>query len=127
MPKHKYNFGDLEQAIMNVIWRRDAVTVRDVVDELQHRPVAYTTVMTVMNRLAKHRVLKRQPNGNGAFRYQSRLTRQAFAAEATRVAIDDLVHRYGAVAMAQFINRLDRVPPEKLSALRRQVKRDHIQ
>lgn len=109
---------------MDVVWRQGGVTVRDVVDGLKHRPVAYTTVMTVMNRLTKQRVLQRQPNGNGAFRYQARLSHQAFATEASRVAIDELVHNYGAVAMAQFIDRLDRVPAEKLSALRRQVKRD---
>lgn len=123
--KHKHNFGALEQAIMDVVWSRDGVTVREVVDGLKHRPVAYTTVMTVMNRLTKQHILRRQPNGNGAFRYQARLTRQAFATQASRAAINELVHQYGAVAMAQFIDRLDRVPADKLSALRRQVKRDN--
>jgi BlaI family penicillinase repressor len=38
-----------ELAIMKVVWRLDKATVRDVYEALrQHRPVAYTTVMTMM-------------------------------------------------------------------------------
>lgn len=38
-----------ELAIMKVVWRTDEATVRDVHDALnEERPVAYTTVMTMM-------------------------------------------------------------------------------
>jgi predicted transcriptional regulator len=38
-----------ELAIMKVIWRKEQATVRDVYEALQaSRPVAYTTVMTMM-------------------------------------------------------------------------------
>jgi BlaI family transcriptional regulator, penicillinase repressor len=38
-----------ELAIMKVIWRKDEVTVRDVHDALsEQRPIAYTTIMTLM-------------------------------------------------------------------------------
>jgi BlaI family transcriptional regulator, penicillinase repressor len=38
-----------ELAIMKVVWRRNEATVRDVYEALQEtRPVAYTTVMTLM-------------------------------------------------------------------------------
>jgi predicted transcriptional regulator len=38
-----------ELAIMKVVWRKDEATVRDVYEALQEtRPVAYTTVMTMM-------------------------------------------------------------------------------
>ena len=38
-----------ELAIMKVVWRKDESTVRDVHDALnEERPVAYTTVMTMM-------------------------------------------------------------------------------
>lgn len=124
MNKQKYSFGELEQAIMDVAWRRTSITVREAVDALPARHVAYTTVMTVMNRLAVQRVLQRQPNGNGAYRYQPRLTREEFYAAASRAGIDDLLRRYGAVAMAQFVDRLDRVPSDKLQALRRKLRRD---
>lgn len=122
MTKQKYSFGDLEQAIMDVVWQRQSATVREVVDLLRSRRVAYTTIMTVMNRLAAQEVLHRQPNGNGAFRYVPRLSRDDFYAAASRAAIDDLLKRYGAVAMAQFVDRLDKVPSEKLNALRKKLR-----
>jgi BlaI family transcriptional regulator, penicillinase repressor len=38
-----------ELAIMKVVWRKDVATVRDVHEALnEDRPVAYTTVMTMM-------------------------------------------------------------------------------
>jgi predicted transcriptional regulator len=38
-----------ELAIMKVVWRKDEATVREVYEALQEsRPVAYTTVMTMM-------------------------------------------------------------------------------
>jgi BlaI family transcriptional regulator, penicillinase repressor len=38
-----------ELAIMKIVWRKDEVTVRDVYESLREsRPVAYTTVMTMM-------------------------------------------------------------------------------
>ncbi|MEK7637416.1 MAG: BlaI/MecI/CopY family transcriptional regulator [Patescibacteria group bacterium] len=122
MAKRKYVFGALEQAIMDVAWRLSTVTVRDVVDAIRGRQVAYTTVMTVMNRLVARQVLKRQLNASGAFMYRPRLSRETFCAKASRVAIDDIIRRYGAVAMAQFIDRLDRVPNDKLAELRRRLR-----
>ena len=42
----------LELDIMKAVWRRHPITVKDVQDAIHHaRPLAYTTVMTVMHRL----------------------------------------------------------------------------
>ncbi len=107
---------------MDVVWRQSTVTVREVVQALHNRQIAYTTVMTVMNRLFSHRILQKQIGDNGAFIYRARLTRDAWSAEASKLAIDDIIRRYGAVAMAQFIDRLDHVPAEKLTALRKKIR-----
>lgn len=47
--------GSLEISVMDRIWAHEApVLVRDIVDELQsERAIAYTTVMTVMERLCR--------------------------------------------------------------------------
>ena len=109
---------------MDVVWNHDSVTVRDVVEALRERRVAYTTIMTVMNRLVAQHILNRQAGTSGAFSYRAKRNREAFQAEASRAAIDDLLQRYGAVAMAQFIDRLDKVPSEKLAELRKKLKKD---
>lgn len=63
-------FGELEKAIMDVMWSTDrAYVVREVRERLQYRrPVAYTTVMTVMNVLHHKGVLQRAKHGR-AWRY----------------------------------------------------------
>ena len=55
------SLGDLEQAVMDVLWSTDSgLTVREVLAGLTGRDLAYTTVMTVLGRLAKKHVVVRQ-------------------------------------------------------------------
>ena len=52
-----------ELAIMKVVWRKDETTVRDVYEALQEtRPVAYTTVMTMMRILQEKGYLTKATN-----------------------------------------------------------------
>lgn len=64
--------GDLEQHVMAVLWRAQrALSVREVHELLHYtRPVAYTTVMTVLDRLAKKDVVERRLDGR-AWLYRS--------------------------------------------------------
>ena len=49
-----------ELAIMKIVWRKNEATVRDVYDALrQTRPVAYTTVMTMMRILEEKGYLRK--------------------------------------------------------------------
>jgi BlaI family transcriptional regulator, penicillinase repressor len=74
----------LELEIMKVIWEKGPVTVRDVHAVLkERRPVAYTTVMTMMGLLATKGHLKRQ-RSERAYVYRS--TRPAAAAIKSMVA-----------------------------------------
>jgi predicted transcriptional regulator len=63
-------FGQLESAIMDVIWAGNRpYSVRDVRERMTYgRPVAYTTVMTVMGILFGKGVLRREKQGR-AWRY----------------------------------------------------------
>lgn len=64
--------GELEQQIMTVLWRsRTPLLVRDVQEALaaQERDLAYTTVMTVMDRLTKKGALDRELEGR-AWKYR---------------------------------------------------------
>ncbi len=53
--------GDLEVEIMELVWKKanPTVTVRDIYELLRvKRPIAYTTVMTTMVRLAEKGILR---------------------------------------------------------------------
>jgi predicted transcriptional regulator len=64
--------GDLEQHVMAVLWRaRRPLSVREVHELLHYsRSVAYTTVMTVLDRLAKKGTVDRRLDGR-AWLYSS--------------------------------------------------------
>ncbi len=56
--------GDLEADIMNVVWEKGRATVQEVQEALSpRRELAYTTVMTVMSRLAEKGMLGRVKEG----------------------------------------------------------------
>ena len=64
MRPRKTELTDHELRIMKVIWERGSATVRDVYEELlQHRKIAYTTVMTVMGVLEQKGRLKKSASG----------------------------------------------------------------
>ena len=58
---------------MEIVWAHGECNVRDVVDRLD-RPLAYTTVMTTLDRLFKKGLLKRRKSDR-AFIYSSSLNR----------------------------------------------------
>jgi predicted transcriptional regulator len=65
--------GPLEVTVMEILWTRGESNVRDVVDRLG-RPLAYTTVMTTLDRLFKKGLLARR-KCDRAFLYSPALNR----------------------------------------------------
>ncbi len=59
----------LELECMKVLWRMDAATVAQVRSALS-RPLAYTTIMTVLQRMSAKGVVQRRKNGR-AFVYSA--------------------------------------------------------
>ncbi|MGA2856552.1 MAG: BlaI/MecI/CopY family transcriptional regulator [Candidatus Sulfotelmatobacter sp.] len=82
--------GPLEQRLLEALWERGNATVRELVSS-ECRDLAYTTVMTTLDRLFKKNLLDRMAEGR-AFRYSPRLTRQelhrALASETFRQLLD---------------------------------------
>jgi predicted transcriptional regulator len=66
--------GPLEITIMELLWREGPCSVHDVVPKLA-RPLAYTTVMTTLDRLFKKGLLGRHKSER-AFVYSPRLSRR---------------------------------------------------
>jgi predicted transcriptional regulator len=73
--------GPLEQRLLGMLWEKGSATVRELVDDGVCRDLAYTTVMTTLDRLFKKNLLARQSEGR-AFRYTPRVTREELHREA---------------------------------------------
>lgn len=65
--------GELE--VMDVVWDRGQASVQDVCDSLE-RPLAYTTVMTVLKALETKRQAVRKVKAGRAFVYQPAISRE---------------------------------------------------
>jgi predicted transcriptional regulator len=84
--------GPLEQRLLEVLWQRGNATVRELVDDNGVcRDLAYTTVMTTLDRLFKKNLLARQSEGR-AFRYRPRFTREEWHREAAGEAFRQLLN-----------------------------------
>lgn len=99
---------------MDAIWAASApVSVREVLDALNAQPgrqLAYTTVMTVMNRLVAKNVLRREGTPRH-YRYQ------ATAADAAGLAMHEVIRTHGHAAIAQFVTEA-KADPQLLRRLR---------
>jgi len=77
-----------ELAIMKIVWRAGKATVRDVYEALrERRPVAYTTVMTMM-RILEEKGYLRKTQGDRAYVYAPARPRQQVLGAMVREFVD---------------------------------------
>lgn len=106
--------GDLERAVMDVLWDRDApATVREVGEALDGRGLAYTTVMTVLDRLAGKGMVERERAGR-AWSYRPAAPREAYIARLMLDALDLAGERDA--ALVRFANSVSGTEAEVLRA-----------
>ena len=115
--------GDLETDIMEVLWHTGPMTVREVYRKLRpRRKIAYTTVMTVMARLAEKGLLTRDKEGK-AFRYNPAQTREAFQQTVVGKIIRGLLGGFGTPAISFFVDTIDKERPETMEELARLIEK----
>ncbi len=86
------NLGFLERELMEHVWKLDEVSVTDVHEQLDGR-LAYTTVMTTLDRLFKKGILQRRKQGR-AFIYSARFTREQFKQSLVKKALSFLLEEH---------------------------------
>lgn len=107
-------FGELEQAIMDVVWDADEpLTVREVMRRLTlEREPAYNTVQTVTEILHRKGWLVRAKDGR-AFRYRATKDREGYAA-----SLIDQVWATGADRTATLVRLFDGMDRDEVAELR---------
>jgi predicted transcriptional regulator len=114
--------GPLEERVLELLWRgRGERCVREVQLELGDG-LAYTTVMTTLDRLFKKGLLARRRSGR-AFRYAPRTSREALAAGFLRSWLLRLLPRAPArPLLASFVDAVGEHDRELLAELERLVR-----
>src|SRR5215210_6439890 len=97
--------GDLETDVMESMWARGKATVHDVHEGLAaaNRELAYTTVMTVMSRLADKGLLKKRKDG-AAYVYMPAASKEEFTRRTVSMLVSELLDDFTAPAMSQFVD-----------------------
>ena len=99
-------YGDLERAVLDVLWDAEPgvwLTVREVHAVLTpSRDVAYTTVMTVMDRLSRKGQVIQRKDGR-AYLYRPRASRGEMLAELLNQTLDDFSTHDRQSALVAFV------------------------
>jgi predicted transcriptional regulator len=113
---------ELELAILKVLWRDGPSSVRQVRDALvEFRDLAYTSVMTVMNIMARKKYLRRTKSAAG-YVYRAVLTEESAGGS----MLDDIVTRVfdgSAVAVMQRLLETADLDADELAQIRQLIQR----
>lgn len=112
---------ELESEVMEEVWGHDdELTVRQVLESLNEgsRERAYTTIMTIMARLDKKGVLRRDRRGKTDF-YRAVMSRDQYLEARAKAQVAGLVDDYGDVALAHFARQLETLDPKRREQLRK--------
>ena len=122
------SLGKLEQDVLNEVWRRDEVSVRDIYLAFEER-IAYTTLMTTLDRLYKKKLLTRRKDGR-AFIYLPAVSSDELEQGIREDIIDGLLgHGADAVqpvlaCIVDTVSERDRVLLDELDRLIKEKRRE---
>src|SRR5271163_3630495 len=106
------DLAPLELDCMNTLWPMGEGTVREIRDRLaERRPRAYTTIMTIMDRLARKGIVERRKSGR-AYIYRPNLS----AEEARVHALDQVIENFFAGSKEALLAQLTGDAPRARAA-----------
>jgi len=114
------SLGDLEMDIMGIVWNLRRATVKDVFEVMyERRRLAYTTIMTVMNRLAVKKILA-QDKSTVPYVYTPSVERDQIA----HSMVDDVVDRVmdgSSTAVISYLMDRGTISKDELSELKAKI------
>lgn len=114
--------GDLETAIMEVVWEMGKASVRDIYDTLRgKRKIAYTTVMTVMCRLSDKGLLEKEKVGR-MYLYRPALSEEDFHRSIAGSLISGLGTKLARASLVYFVDNLTKTDAATLGELEKLIK-----
>jgi predicted transcriptional regulator len=120
--------GPLGAEILETIWDsgEEPITVREVYEELRKKTkIAYTTVMSTMDRLYDKGLLDRKvERGKGGvfFVYWAKLGKKSFEESAVKTVVSSLWRNFGSTVTNALVEEVA-ANKEDLEALQRQIKK----
>lgn len=102
--------GDLEQAVMEVLWQHGTLGSPEVQAALMPaRPLALTTVVTTLDRLHKKGILRRERVGKG-YQYSPAINRSKLEQQIVREVLENLMTEFPD-ALTSLLSEGSTLPP----------------
>lgn len=96
--------GELETAVMELLWRTPGQTVNEVEERLRDkREIAHTTVLTTLDRMHAKGYLTREKQGK-AFVYAPHYTREEFERGVAEEVLGALLGQFNEPALSAFVD-----------------------
>jgi len=121
-PSESGELGPLENEVMSVLWSRCRSNVREVVNDLA-RPLAYTTIMTTLDRLFKKGMLRREKEDR-AFLYTPAFSREEWDHLRAGVWLSGFLSRHstsGQLLLSCLVDAVGEHDEKLLDELERQI------
>lgn len=112
--------GELEERLMTILWEEHPLSVRDVCSRMKRSKLAYTTVMTTLDRLHKKGLLARTKQGN-AFLYLPAIDRAEYQRRVVEAALAPMFEQGAAPVLAAFVDVAAGVDEANLAKLERLI------
>ncbi len=115
-------FGELEAEIMQILWEKGALKGREIYEEVRKkREIAYTTVLTVLERLSKKGFIKKK-KGPRSTEFISSISKEDFKSLVTYQLIRSALNISESLAISNFIDIFSEMHPEELEKLSKFIK-----
>lgn len=111
----------LEQEVMNVVWNLERCTVRDVLEKLKGKKLAYTTISTVLTRLYEKGMIEKLGK-DFAIIYKPKLQKKEYGKILTSLFIKTFFTNFGNVAASSFAESIEELPKDKKEYLLKLLK-----
>lgn len=114
---HSKVLGRLEQEILDALWTKGPLSGKAVHSDInQTREIALTTVLTVIERLAK-KSLVRKGRSEGIYMYSCAYSKDEFARKVSQEVFKGIFEISSSGASASFVDILAESDPEELDRL----------
>ena len=121
--RQQLRLGDLEGAVLDALWERGPLTTPAVYEAVgRPRELAYTTILTVLQRLTKKGLVTRKEDGK-AHTYSPAWERDEYNRRRAHALAAEVVP-LGAAGMAAFLAEAERLDPDVVATLRKALESD---
>lgn len=107
VPMKPKKISELEQQVMNIVWSLKKCSVRDVLTIIgKTKPVAYTTILTVLQRLYEKGLVVKKREGK-AFLYKPKVSKELYSRSMAQGFLRKFINSFGDIGIASFAESIE--------------------